>query len=144
MQGIKRRIVQAFLYEIILLVISAPIIALVFNQDLTSSVALIITVAIMALFWSMLFNMLFERWERANGIKKRELKHRVYHAVGFEVGFMIISVPVIAWFLKMSLLHTLFADIGIALGVMMYTFFFQLVFDKVFGEPQQIIDNVQA
>ncbi len=136
MQGIKRRIVHALSYEIILLAIFAPAVALIFHQDMLSSAALGITLSVMALVWNVIFNYFFERWERRQGFTKRQLKQRIYHAVFFEGGFMLVTVPVIAWFLNMSILHTIIVDIGMALCVMVYTFIFQICFDKLFGEPQ--------
>jgi uncharacterized membrane protein len=138
MQGIKRRIIQALSYEIILLVIFAPAVALIFHQDLLSSAALGITLSVLALVWNVIFNALFERWEKYKGFVKRQLKQRIYHAVFFELGFMIVTVPVIAWFLNMTLLHTIIVDIGFALCVMVYTFIFQWAFDSIFGEPAML------
>lgn len=136
MQGTKRRVVHAISYELILLVMFAPATALIFHKNMLESAALGITLSVMALLWNVVYNYGFEHWERYKGYKKRALKQRVLHAVGFEGGFMMVTVPVIAWFLQLTLWHAILIDIGFALMVMVYTFIFQLAFDKLFGEPQ--------
>lgn len=136
MQGTKRRVVHAISYELILLGMFAPATALIFHKNLMESAALGISLSVLALVWNMVYNYGFEHWERRMGYHKRALKQRIMHAVGFEGGFMVITVPIIAWFLQLSLWQTILIDIGFTIMVMMYTFIFQLVFDKLFGEPQ--------
>lgn len=135
MQGIKRRIIQAISYEVILLALFVPIISLVFKKEIATSISLGIILMVIALLWNIIFNFLFEQWEKRQHATHRLIKHRIYHAVGFEGGLMIITVPILAWFLQLGIWQTIVLDIGVTLAIMVYTFIFQWAFDSIFGEP---------
>lgn len=137
MQGLKRRVIQAISYEIILLSLFIPIVTLVFKQAIMDSAALGMSLTILALLWNMIFNYGFEKWEVRQGWYTRGLKQRLLHALGFEGGLLVLGVPVIAYFLEISLLEAIIADIGFTIVIMVYTFIFQWAFDRLFGEPER-------
>lgn len=137
MQGLKRRVIQAISYEIILLSLFIPIVTLGFKQPVMHSAALGISLTIFALLWNMIFNYGFEKWEACKGWYTRGLKQRLLHALGFEGGLLVLGVPVIAYFLEISLLEAIIADIGFTIVIMVYTFIFQWAFDRLFGEPER-------
>ena len=137
MQGLKRRVIQAISYEIILLSLFIPIVTLVFKQAIMDSTALGMSLTILALLWNMFFNYGFEKWEARKGWYTRGLKQRLLHALGFESGLLILGVPVIAYFLEISLLEAIIADIGFTVVIMVYTFIFQWAFDRLFGDPER-------
>lgn len=137
MQGLKRRVTQAISYEIILLSLFILIVTLVFKQAIMDSAVLGMSLTILALLWNMFFNYGFEKWEALKGWYTRGLKQRLLHALGFESGLLILGVPVIAYFLEISLLEAIIADIGFTVVIMVYTFIFQWAFDRLFGEPER-------
>ena len=137
MQGLKRRMIQAISYEIILLSLFIPIVTLVFKQPVTHSAALGMSLTILALLWNIVFNYGFEKWEARKGWYTRGLKQRLLHALGFEGGLLVLGVLVIAYFLEISLLEAIIADIGFTIVIMVYTFIFQWAFDRLFGEPER-------
>ena len=137
MQGLKRRVIQAISYEIILLSLFIPIVTLVFKQAIMDSAALGMSLTILALLWNMFFNYGFEKWEARKGWYTRGLKQRLLHALGFEGGLLILGVPVIAYFLEISLLEAIIADIGFTVVIMVYTFIFQWAFDRLFGDSER-------
>lgn len=55
--------------------------------------------------------------------------------MGFEAGFVAITLPLFAWWLEISLLDAFFLDIGLTLFFMFFTFFYSWAFDKIFGLP---------
>ena len=57
------------------------------------------------------------------------------HGIGFEGGLVFILVPIMAWWLKISLLEAFLADLGLLIFFFIYTIAFTWVFDKVFGLP---------
>lgn len=118
MQGLKRRVIQAISYEIILLNLFIPIVTLVFKQPVMHRATLGMSLTILALLWNMIFNYGFEKWEVRQGWYTRGLKQRLLHALGFEGGLLILGVPVIAYFLEISLLEAIIADIGFTIVIM--------------------------
>lgn len=137
MQGTKRRVIQAISYEVILLSLFIPIVALIFKQPLMHSAALGISLTVLALLWNIIFNYGFEKWEARKGWHSRGLKQRLLHALGFDGGLLVLGVPVIAYFLNTSLIEAIIADIGFTSIIMVYTFIFQWAFDRLFGEPDR-------
>lgn len=83
----------------------------------------------------MVFNTLFERWERRQRQHERTLARRVAHAIGFEGGLVLMTVPMIAWWLEMSWWQALVTDLGLVVFFLFYTFAFNWLFDHVFGLP---------
>lgn len=72
-------------------------------------------------------------------MRGRSLKRRAAHAMGFELGFVFMLVPLFAWWLDITLWHALVLDVGLALLFLVYTFAFNWAFDKVFGLPKSAL-----
>lgn len=135
MQGPIRKVTQAVLYELVAALIVAPVIALAFGKDLLQSGAMALLLSLLALGWNMFFNMLFEYWEARQLQRKRTLRRRLLHALGFEGGLAVLLVPLMAWLLDISLWQALLADLGLLAFFFVYTFVFQWAFDRLFGVP---------
>ena len=97
----------------------------------------------LALFWNFAFNTLFEAWEIRQENRQRTLKRRIIHAVGFEAGFAVLVVPVVAYWLNITWQAALITDLGLMLFFMFYQFGFQWAFDKIFGLPRSAMVNGQ-
>ncbi|MEC5396714.1 PACE efflux transporter [Uliginosibacterium sp. H1] len=135
MQGFKRKIVQALSYEAIAIVLVTAAVMAVSDHDAASSGGLAAATSLIALTWNMLYNTGFEAWEARQASRERTLLRRVLHALGFEAGLVFFIVPVIAWWLEVSLLQALVMDIGLIVFFMFYTMVFTWCFDRVFGLP---------
>ncbi|MDT4865016.1 Chlorhexidine efflux transporter [compost metagenome] len=68
-------------------------------------------------------------------MRGRGFKRRIAHAIGFELGFIVALVPLFAWWLDIGWWHALVLDLGLSLFFLVYTFLFNLAFDKVFDLP---------
>jgi uncharacterized membrane protein len=99
-----------------------------------ASVAAIAASAI-AVVWNLVYNTLFERWEASQAKRGRSLLRRVVHAIGFEGGLVVTLVPLFAWWLDISLWQAFVLDLGLIVFFLVYTFVFNLLFDRVFGLP---------
>ena len=60
---------------------------------------------------------------------------RVLHAVLFEAGLIVLLIPFIAWYLGISLWAALVMDIAIVVFYLVYAFFFNIAYDRVFPIP---------
>ena len=130
-----RRVVQAILYEFFAVLATFPVLAYLFEVPMQSTLLLSILMSSIALAWNYLFNTMFEFWERRQTVKGRSPWRRTMHGIGFEGGLVFILVPVMAWWLKISLLEAFLADLGLLIFFFIYTIAFTWVFDKVFGLP---------
>lgn len=132
---VTRRVVQAVLYEGIAVAAVTPTLALIFDHAAGSAFVLTVIMSSVALAWNYLFNSLFERWEARSGHTGRPWPIRALHALGFEGGLLVMLVPLMAWWLEVTLLEAFVADLGIFVFFLVYTFAFTWVFDRVFGLP---------
>jgi uncharacterized membrane protein len=140
MQGTKRKIVQALLYEFCAVGFVSPTIAIAFDRSMSYSGVLAVMLSSIAMSWNMLFNALFERWEARQTCRERTLRRRLLHSFGFEGGLAILLIPLMAWWLDISLLTALLTDIGLLAFFFAYAFVFQWCFDRLFGVPDSARD----
>ncbi len=131
-----RRIVQAVLYETIAVAVCAPAIALVFAHPAGSSLLLALTASTIALLWNYVFNYGFERWEARQAVKGRSPLRRLAHGIGFEGGLALFIVPLLAWWLDITLVAAFMANLALLLFFFVYTIVFTWTFDRVFGLPE--------
>lgn len=129
-----RRLVYVLLYEAIAIAMTSTAMIALGHESGTSGVAAVLSSAI-ALAWNWVFTWAFESWEARQVVRGRSLLRRCVHAIGFEGGLTFFLVPLFAWLLDVSLVEAFFMDISLLLLFLVYTFVFNLAFDKAFGLP---------
>lgn len=134
MQGWKRRVFYVSLYEAIAIVLTASVLAALGHSPMHSLVASV-GASLLAVTWNLIFNAMFEAWERRQSVKGRSIKRRIAHAIGFEGGLILSMVPFFAWWLEVSLWQAFVMDLGFITFFLIYTFVFSWCFDRVFGLP---------
>lgn len=134
LQGVKRRVLFVTLYEVIAVGISSVFFMLM-GQNAGDSSSMAVIATTVALLWNVTFNWIFEQWERRQPTTGRSLGRRMAHAVGFEGGLALILVPIIAYWLNVSLWMALKMELGLLVFFFVYTFVFNWLFDRVFGLP---------
>jgi uncharacterized membrane protein len=135
MQGLKRRIIHGLSFELIALVLAIPIAAWVFNDGLLHIGIMTAVISVLAMGWNIVFNRLFEGWEARQTDQRRTMQRRILHALGFEFGLLVVTLPLIAWWMKIPLWEALLTDLGFLLFFLVYGFIFNWGFDRVFGLP---------
>lgn len=118
MQGPSRKILQAILYESIAVAVLSPSISFIYDEGLAHAGALSLMLSVCALLWNVLFNYAFEFWEAHQPQRARTLGRRLLHSLGFEGGLVLLLVPLVAWWLKISWWAALVTDLGL------FVFFF--------------------
>ena len=126
----KRRIVHALNYEIILLVIIALALSFIFELPLEVTGVLGIFMAVTSVIWNMVFNHYFEKFEAKHQLK-RTVRVRILHAIGFEGGLMLATIPMVAYAMNMSLWQAIVLDFSLTLCILVYTFIFQWCYDLI-------------
>ncbi|MGC3894823.1 PACE efflux transporter [Pseudomonas urmiensis] len=135
MQGKARKIVQAICYEVIAVACVAPALSLKFDAGMAHSTVLSVLMSGIAMSWNMGYNWAFERWEARQHQRTRTLLRRVLHALGFEGGLVLILLPLVAFWLDISLWQALLTNLALFVFFFVYAFVFQWGFDKVFDVP---------
>lgn len=126
----KRRIVHALSYETILLVIIAIALSFIFDLPMEVTGTLGMVMAVTSVFWNMTFNHFFERFEAKRHLK-RTVGVRMLHAIGFEGGLMLVTIPMVAYAMDMSIGQAILLDLSMTLCILVYTFIFQWCYDAI-------------
>ncbi|APR70086.1 MULTISPECIES: chlorhexidine efflux PACE transporter AceI [Acinetobacter] len=126
----KRRLIHAIVYEVILLVIIAIALSFIFDMPMEVTGTLGVFMAVVSVIWNMIFNNYFEKIEHKYNWE-RTVPVRILHAVGFEGGLLIATVPMIAYMMNMTIVEAFILDIGLTLCILVYTFIFQWCYDTV-------------
>ena len=135
MQGVKRKLVYVSLYEVIGMTFSALGLALLSSTAPSSTGPLAVIITSIAVSWNFIYTTLFERWESRQLSRTRTVKRRIAHAVGFQLTLIVFLIPLIAWWMNISLVQAFALDLALILFIPCYTFAFNWLFDRVFGLP---------
>ena len=126
----KRRVVHALSYEIVLLVIIAIALSFMFEVPMEIAGSLGVAMAVTSVIWNMIFNHFFEKFEKKRKLK-RTIGVRILHAIGFEGGLMLATIPMVAYAMNMSIWQAVLLDLSMTLCILVYTFIFQWCYDYV-------------
>lgn len=103
-RSLPERIFHAVCFEGIATAILAPTTAWLMQRSVLEMGGLTILLATTAMIWNIIYNVLFDRLWPAHRVR-RTAKVRAFHALGFESGFIVIGVSIVAWVLNVSLLQ---------------------------------------
>lgn len=126
----KRRLVHALSYEIILLVIIAVALSFIFDMPMEVTGGLGVAMAVTSVLWNMVFNHYFEKFEQKRQLK-RTVKVRILHAIGFEGGLLLVTIPMVAYAMQMTIVQAIILDFSLTMCILVYTFIFQWCYDML-------------
>ena len=110
--------------EAFAIIIFAPVAALILNKTVVEIGVLGLVISTIAMLWSFIYNYLFDQVEFS--LKKdrfnRSILTRVTHALLFELGLLIVILPLIAFWLNMTLWHAFILDIAFVVFFLVYAF----------------------
>ena len=136
MRSIADRVRHALAFEIIGLVIFIPLFSWLLQKNVSEMGVLGVVSAFTATSWNFIYNWGFDlamlRWA---GTLHKTVAVRVLHSVLFEAGLIVLLIPFIAWYLDISLWAALLMDIAIVVFYLLYAFFFNIAYDRVFPIP---------
>lgn len=128
-KSLLERVFHAVLFEVIATSICAPVGAYVLNKPLLQVGMLTIVLATTAMMWNIIFNYFFDKFWPAERVP-RTFKIRAFHALAFEVGFILIGVNLAAWVLNITILQAFLLEIGFFLFFLPYTMIYNWVYDS--------------
>ena len=132
------RLRYSILFELLLLVILTSVGALVLKRQILDVGLLTVMLAVKAMLFNLAYNWLFDRMDvRAGRVPTlRSPFGRIIHAIGFECGLVLTSLPLVIWWLDFTLLQALVMDFAITSFVVAYTLVFGWGYDRLFPVPQ--------
>lgn len=137
MRGFWDRIRHVICFEIIGILIIIPLGTWVFAHPAGDIGVVAIVGTTIASVWNYLYNWAFDHLMlRRTGSTMKSRGIRVIHAILFELGVLLLLLPFIAWYLDISIWEALLMDMGFAAFYMVYAYFFNLAYDRLFPLPQ--------
>ena len=131
------RLRHTLLFELFGLALCTPLASWILDKGLVQIGALSITLSLIAMCvnynYNLIFDMVLVRIGRP--VNKRPVGLRMFHAILFETCLIIISIPLVAWWLDMTLLVAFLTDIGFTLFFLIYAFIFNWTYDVVYPMP---------
>jgi len=136
MRSPRDRLRHTISFELIGLALITPLGALAFDMPMHDIGIISLFSATIAMVWNYIYNYGFDRLLlRLRGSVDKSMPIRIVHAIVFELGLLIALMPLIAWYLGVSLWQALVMDVSFALFFMGYAFVFNLAYDHVFPLP---------
>jgi uncharacterized membrane protein len=102
---------------------------------------LAVAITTLAVTWNFIYTSLFERWEIRQPSRTRTVKRRIAHAVGFQLTLIVFLIPLIAWWMNISLVQAFLLDLALIIFIPCYTFAFNGLFDRMFGLPTSALPD---
>jgi uncharacterized membrane protein len=126
-------------FEVLALFIVIPISSAITGERTEHMGVLTVFLAVSAVFWNWGYNVLFDKvlLSRGYSLADRTPFLRAIQAVGFEVGFMIFTLPFTMWWLEMSFLQALVTAAGFSFFYVVYGYLYNWGYDKIF--PYKIV-----
>ena len=126
----KERIFHAALFEVIALILLISLATLLPGQDTSTMTGLAIGLSVIAMVWNYIYNLIFDRIFQGERIK-RSFKLRIAHGLGFEVGMIAASFPLIMWVTKMGFWTVLALDLGAVVFFILYAIAYNWAYDVI-------------
>lgn len=137
MRTTRDRIRHATGFELIGLALVTPLGMIAFGKPLHEIGTIAVIGATLAMLWTYIYNIGFDHlMQRLTGGTQKTLPQRIAHAVLFELGLLLVLLPVIAWWLGITLWEALVMDAAFALFYMVYALVYNWAYDRLFPLPE--------
>lgn len=139
----KDRLRYTCLFELFLIAMLAPVGAIVLDRQFLDVGVLAIFLSFKAMVFNLIYNWFFDQYDvKAGRIPtERSFYQRIFHAAGFEIGLMFTSLPIVIWWLDLSLLQAIMMDLVVTSFIVAYTFFFTWGYDRLYPIVQEPISH---
>jgi uncharacterized membrane protein len=121
----------------IALAICTPLASWILDKGLAQIGALGIVLSLAAMCVNYVFNLVFDLALVRLGrpVNVRPVWMRMLHATLFETSFIILTIPMVAWWLDMTLWAAFLTDVGFSLFFLIYAFVYNWAYDVIFPMP---------
>lgn len=140
LRGFWDRMRYTLMFEALLITMVGIGLAYFTAREFLDTGTLALLLSIKAMLINLVYNYAFDRFDLRHGRvpSQRSTNGRLLHAVGFELVLVLTSLPIVMWWLEMSLWQALVMDLTIMAMIVVYTYLFTLCYDHWFpvAQPQ--------
>ncbi|MGF1813743.1 PACE efflux transporter [Vibrio splendidus] len=126
----KERMLHMVLFELVALVLMVGLATYITGNGAGEMAGLALAISLIAMAWNYVYNYGYDKIYGADR-SKRTTKTRVLHGLGFELGLMTVTLPVLMWVLQLDFLTVLIMDIGLVIFFVLYAIAFNWAYDSV-------------
>ena len=127
----KARIIHAIFFELGALVLFVIILAPIFDRSASELGAIGIAFSLLTVILLYFYNHLFDTaLLKYTGKMKKTSKVRVLHALLFEVSLIIVFLPIIIWWLGISIVEALVLEAAAISFMVIYTYIFHWIVEN--------------
>lgn len=130
-----RRLVYALSFEALAIVLSTAVLTWLSGAEASGSLLVSVAVTLIALIWNLIYNAGFEAAEHRLRLTRRGFVLRALHAVGFEGGLFLFTVPLYMLWYRVGFAQAVAMEAALLVFFVVYTFVFTWVFDQLFVRP---------
>lgn len=124
----KERIFHALAFEALFSVLLLLALKLFTNHAIHDLMLMIVWIALLTMIWNVVFNFLFDKLF-TGARENRSVWVRVLHTVAFELGLLMMTLPLVAYILSIDLWAAFLMDLSMTIAVMVYGFCFNWAYD---------------
>ncbi|KMV31136.1 PACE efflux transporter [Photobacterium swingsii] len=132
-------------FEVIALLLITFVVSHLVGLDPTRMGAMGLGFSIIATGWNYAYNLMFDKaMLKRFGTVVKTTKIRIIHAMIFELCLLVITLPIMAWWLNMSLVDALILDLGMVVFFLFYAYGYNLAYDKLFPIHQSAVTETSS
>lgn len=132
---VLRRVSFVVGYEALSVLFTVFVLSALLGHHGGESMFLAVLLSTVATGWNYIWNTIFEAIERRTAVKGRGAAARAVHAVGYEGGVLVFTIPLVAFMLGVSLIEAVMIEGGLLVFFLAFTVIYTWIFDRVFGLP---------
>jgi len=126
----KERIFHSVLFEAIALIFVITAATVFTDAGAKSATGLAVGLSLIAMCWNYIYNLGFDRIFGQNRIE-RTVKMRIGHGLGFELGMIFATLPLMMWVLKLDFWTVFVMDIGVVIFFLIYAIVYNWAYDLI-------------
>lgn len=138
---VLRRIAYVAGYEGLSVLFTVVVMSGLLGHSGGQSTLLAVMLSTAATVWNYVWNTVFEAYERRSGATGRSLAARVTHALGYEGGVLVVTIPMVSLMLGVNLIEAAMIELGLLVFFLIFTAVYAAIFDRVFGLPASAIGS---
>jgi len=126
----KERIFHSVLFEAVALIFVITAATVFTDAGAKSATGLAVGLSLIAMGWNYIYNLGFDRIFGQNRIE-RTFKMRIGHGLGFELGMIFATLPLMMWVLKLDFWTVFVMDIGVVIFFLVYAIVYNWAYDLI-------------
>lgn len=131
------RVRHAVCFEVIGLILVVLLTGWLFETSPLQFGPLALVLSITATLWNYVYNLAFDKiLLRLELSLYKTLWQRIIHAIIFEFGMFVITLPLVMWWLSYSFFEATNMSISLMVFYLVFTYIFNWAYDNIFPLPE--------